>query len=63
VVENQEKNKKILKEVMSRAHKEEKHAYDLLSNKKLALLNSIAELVRAYGKISDTNKMDLCPKT
>ena len=62
MVESQENNKKILKEVLNRANKEEKQTYNTLSNKQLALLDTISELIRAYSKISDTKNIDLCPK-
>jgi hypothetical protein len=62
VVDNQTNNKKILKEILSRAKKEEKQAYNILSNKQLAVFDSFSELVRVYSKISDTRDMDLCPK-
>jgi hypothetical protein len=44
MVENQESNNKLLKEVLSRANKKEKQAYNTQSNKQLALLDSISEV-------------------
>lgn len=62
VVESQTNTKKILKEVLTRANKEEKQAYITLSNKQLAVIDNISDLVRTFGRINDRKNMDLCPK-
>ncbi len=62
MVESQTSNKKILKEVLSRANKEEKQAYNTLSNKQLAVVDSVSDLIQTFGRINDTKNMDLCPK-
>jgi hypothetical protein len=51
-----------LKEILSRANKEEKQAYNTLSSKQLAVIDSVSDLIRAFGRINDTKNLDLCPK-
>jgi len=62
VMANQENYKKLLKEVLNRANKGEKQAYEILSSKQIALIDSFSALHREWAKIIESKKTDECPK-
>ncbi len=62
MIEKQERNKKLSKEVLRRANRDEKQAYNTLNNRRLAIFDSFSEANRAFSSINDTKNMDLCPK-
>jgi hypothetical protein len=62
VISNEEKNIKLLKEVIDRASKEEKQAYEILNSKQILLIDSFSALISDWTKITESKKGNECPK-